>query len=76
MLTYSLYTINIQSIERLMTTSKIDDIIFHGGAHTQKDSKQWILNLAGSEPHPDVSAMNFACSSSQNISQYIISPKI
>ena len=64
MLTYSLYTINIQSIERLMTTSKIDDIIFHGGAHTQKDSKQWILNLAGREPHPDVSAMNFACWSS------------
>ena len=40
MLKYSLYTINIQSIERLMATSKIDDIIFHGGAHTQKDSKQ------------------------------------
>ena len=39
--------------------SKIDDIIFRGGAHTQKNSKQRILNLTGSEPHPHVSAINF-----------------
>ena len=60
------YTINKsgQSLEILMTTSKIDDIIFRGGAHTQNDPKQGILNLTGSESHPHVSAMNFACWSS------------
>ena len=38
----TLYTINKsdQSLEILMTTRKIDGIIFRGGAHTQKDSKQ------------------------------------
>ena len=50
MLNYSLYTIknNIaknkfiynqwkRSLERFMTTSKIDDVIFLGGAHTHRN---------------------------------------
>ena len=41
-----------------MTTSKIDDTIFRGGAHTQQDFRQRILNLTGSEPYPLVSAIN------------------
>ena len=41
-----------------MTTSKIYDIIFRGGAHTQQNFRQSILNLTGSEPHPHVSAIN------------------
>ena len=49
------------SLERLMTTSKIDEIIFHGGAHIQQDFRKRILNLTASEPHPHVSAIiNFA----------------
>ena len=44
----------------LMTTSKIDDIIFRGGAHTQQEFRKQILNLTGSEPHPHISAINFA----------------
>ena len=44
-----------------MTTSKIDDIIFREGAHTQQDFRQRILNLTGSKPHPHVSAINFPC---------------
>ena len=43
-----------------MATSKIDGIIFRGGAHTQQDFRQRILNLIGSEHHPHVSAINFA----------------
>ena len=39
--------------------SKIDDITFRGGAGTQQDFREKILNLTGSEPHPYVSAINF-----------------
>ena len=47
-----------------MTTSKIYDIKFCGGARTQQDFWKRVLNLAGSEPHPHVSAINFASWSS------------
>ena len=40
-------------------TSKTDDIIFRGGAHTQQDFRQKNLNLTGSEPYLYVSAINF-----------------
>ena len=33
-----------------MTTSTIDEITFRGGAHTQQNFRQRILNLTGSEP--------------------------
>ena len=73
MLKYSLYIIKNNtakkklihnwwkwSLQRLMTRSKIDDIIFRGEAHTQEDFKQRILNLTGSEPHSHASAINIA----------------
>ena len=40
-----------------MRKNKIDDIIFCGGALTQHDFRQRILDLTGSEPHPHVSAI-------------------
>ena len=52
MLKYSLYTIKnkaakkksyiqlIKVVSRKITTSKIDDIIYHEGAHTQQDFRQ------------------------------------
>ena len=46
MLKYSLYTIN--------GISKIDGIASCGGAHTQQGSRKLILNLTGSESHPQV----------------------
>ena len=60
MLKYSLYTIKnnaakkksymqlIKVVSRKITTSKIDDIVFYEGAHTQQDFRQQILNLTGS----------------------------
>ena len=64
MLKYSLHTIkttrlttNLYKINRngLQTnTSKIDGIAFRGGAHTQQGSKKLILNLTGSEYHPQL----------------------
>ena len=55
----NLYTINKSGLQK--DTSKIDDIIFRGGAHTLQDFRQRILNLTGSESHPHVSAINFNC---------------
>ena len=61
MLKYSLYTIkNNMSYNKLnknglqTNTSKIDSIAFRGGAHTQQGSRMLILNLTGSESHPQV----------------------
>ena len=45
-----LHTITKSGIKKDM--SKIDDIIFRRGAHTQQDFRKLILNLTGSEPHP------------------------
>ena len=45
-----LHTINKNGIKKDM--SKIDDIIFRRGAHTQQDFRKLILSLTGSEPHP------------------------
>ena len=53
----NLYTINKNGVYK--DASKIDDIIFHGGAHTQQDFRQGILNLTESESHPHASAINF-----------------
>ena len=53
MLKYSLYTIKNNTAEK--------SLIFRGRAHTHKDSRQRTLNLSSSEPHPHVSAINFAC---------------
>ena len=51
-LTTNLYAINKN---RLRTnTSKIDGIAFRGGAHTQQGSRKLILNLTGSESHPQL----------------------
>ena len=38
----------IKVVSRKITTSKIDDIVFYEGAHTQQDFRQQILNLTGS----------------------------
>ena len=74
MLKYSLYTIKtnagkkkviqfIKVVSRKIT-SKIDDIIFRRGAHTQQDFRQHILNLTSSEPHQNVSVINLTCGAS------------
>ena len=59
MLKYSLYTIkktrlrtNVYAVNKngLQTnTSKIDDIKFHGGAHTQQGFRKSVLNLTKRE---------------------------
>ena len=69
MLKYFLYTIkNNTSYNKLIyiyknglqtNTSKIDDIAFRGGAHTQQGSRKLNLNLTGSESHPQLEAINF-----------------
>ena len=51
-LTTNLYTINKNSLQT--NTSKIDGIAFRGGEHTQQGSRKLILNLTGSESHPQL----------------------
>ena len=53
----NLYTINKNGLQT--NTSKTDGITFRGGAHTQQGSGKLILNLTGSEPHPQVQTINF-----------------
>ena len=53
-----LCTINKNSLQT--STSKIDDIKFRGGAHTQQSFRKSILNLTGGESHPQVFAISFA----------------
>ena len=48
----NLYTINKNGLQT--NTSKIDGIAFRGGAHTQQGSRKLILNLTGSESHPQL----------------------
>ena len=50
----------MQLIKVVSRKSKIDGVIFLGGAHTQQDFRKRILSLTGNEPHPHLSAMNFA----------------
>ena len=47
MLKYSLYTIK-------NNTSYNNGIAFRDGAHTQQGSRKLILNLTGSESHPQL----------------------
>ena len=49
-ITTNLSTINKNGLQTNM--SKIDGIAFRGGAHTQQGSRKLILNLTGSESHP------------------------
>ena len=51
-LTTNLYAINKNGVRT--NTSKIDGIAFRGGAHTQQGSRKLILNLTGSESHPQL----------------------
>ena len=51
-LTTNLYTINKNGLQT--NTSTTDGIAFRGGAHTQQGSRKLILNLTGSESHPQV----------------------
>ena len=51
-LTTNLYTINKNGLQT--NKSKIDGIAFRGGAHTQQGSRKLILNLPGSESHPQL----------------------
>ena len=51
-LTANLYTINKNGLQT--NTSTIDGIGFRGGAHTQQGSRKLILNLTGSESHPQL----------------------
>ena len=44
----------------MVTTSKIDSTIIRGGAHTQQDLRQKILELTGTEPQSHVSTINCA----------------
>ena len=59
------------SLERLMTTSKIYDIIFRGGPYTQQDFRKRVLNLTGRDPYPYVSGINFTRWSFRNIKAMI-----
>ena len=43
-----------------MTTSKVYDIIFWGGAHIQEDFRKRIRKMTETDPHPHVSAIKFA----------------
>ena len=51
-LSTDLYTINKNGLQT--KTSKTDGIAFRGGAHTHQGSRKLILNLTGSESHPQV----------------------
>ena len=51
-LTANLYTINKNGLQT--NTSTIDGIRFRGGAHAQQGSRKLILNLTGSESHPQL----------------------
>ena len=51
-LTTNLYTINKNGLQT--NTSKIDGIVFRDGVHTQQGSRKLILNLTGSESHPQL----------------------
>ena len=51
-ITTNLYAINKNGLQT--NTSKIDGIAFRCGAHTQQGSRKLILNLTGSESHPQL----------------------